>query len=62
MTKKHFEAFAREILHHPTMTQDEKSAAAALVIRVAKQFNPNFDAYRFEKACGFDSFAGKAAK
>lgn len=56
MTKKHFEAFAREILHSNRST-DEKAAAAWIVVRVAQQFNPRFDASRFFKACGLSQLA-----
>lgn len=58
MTKQHFEAFAREI-KNSQYTSDEKAAAAAIVIRVARQFNPRFDAFRFEKAAGFEGTKGK---
>jgi hypothetical protein len=50
MTKKHFEAFARQIA-------DEKDRAAAqrmadMVISVAVADNPRFDPTRFLNACG----------
>ena len=49
MTKKHFEAFAREIA---ASSQDlvTRWAMARLVIRVND--NPRFDRERFIRACG----------
>ena len=53
MIKKHFEAFAREI-RESDRTPEEKTAAAIIIMRVARQFNPRFDADRFFKAAGVD--------
>lgn len=54
MTKKHFEAFAREIAES-NQDQIPKMFAAMVVIRVAQQDNPRFDRERFLKACGLES-------
>jgi len=58
MTKRHFEAFAREIYQMATNTTpgglSNAYAAAAVVIQVAEQFNPRFDRNRFMKACGLN--------
>lgn len=51
MTKKHFEAFAREIAASDNGGA-AKMFAALVVIRVAQQDNPRFDRERFLKACG----------
>lgn len=57
MTKKHFEAFAKEIATS-NRSLDERAAAAWIVVRVAQQFNTNFDANRFFKAAGLPQLAG----
>lgn len=56
MTKKHFEALAREIaaIKHEL----SRSAAATAVARVCVQFNPSFDIARFYAACGVSVPAG----
>ena len=51
MTKKHFEAFAREIAESDN-SPETRMFAAMVVIRVAQEFNPRFDRERFLKACG----------
>jgi len=51
MTKRHFEAFAREI-RESDRSDREKAAMYYLVVRVARAFNPRFDADRFQRACG----------
>lgn len=50
MTKKHFEALAAEI--RTIFNEDHRHTAAVTVAKVARQFNPSFDAARFYKACG----------
>lgn len=57
MTKQHFEAFAKEIANSNRST-DERAAAAWIVVRVAQQFNPRFDASRFFKAAGLPQLSG----
>ena len=57
MTKKHFEAFAREIraliTGGPMVTDDRVARAfAEVIVRIASQDNPRFDRERFMKACG----------
>lgn len=56
MTKKHFEAFAAAIKDSETgeLWRDDM---ARLVIQVAQQFNPRFDANRFLKAAGLGEWA-----
>jgi hypothetical protein len=56
MTKRHFEAFAREIAQSNRST-DERAAAAWIIVRVAQQFNPKFDASRFFIAAGLPQLA-----
>lgn len=51
MTKKHFEALAREIAASNN-SAEMKMFAAMVVIRVAQNDNPRFDRERFMKACG----------
>ena len=51
MTKEHFIAFAREIADSDR-PREEKAAMAWLIIRVAREFNPRFDAVRFMRATG----------
>ena len=58
MTKKHFEAFAREIANS-NRNDAERAAVAIVVVRVALQFNPRFDADRFYKAAGLPALASK---
>lgn len=61
MTKKHFEAFAKEIKNQewftaggvPTQVPSSvREAQIALVERVAVKFNPSFNPTTFRKACG----------
>ena len=59
MTKKHFEAFAREIAAYVQYSEDTPENtrryaifAARIVVSVAQEFNPRFDRERFLKACG----------
>ena len=59
MTKRHFEAFAREIADYVRFSQDMPEAttkhatfAARVIAHVAAEFNPRFDRERFLKACG----------
>ncbi|MDI3304627.1 MAG: hypothetical protein QJR04_25095 [Burkholderia multivorans] len=49
MTKKHFEALAREIA--AIENEYARHAAALAVMRACMQFNPNFDCARFLSAC-----------
>lgn len=51
MTKRHFEAFAREI-QQSNRSFEEKAAMYYLVVRVAREFNARFDEARFLVACG----------
>lgn len=53
MTKKHFEAFAREI-SSSSGNYTTKLFAAVIFCRVAEQDNPRFDRERFLKACGLE--------
>lgn len=50
MTKKHFEALAREIVK--IENDMARAAACNAVINVAEQFNPRFDWEKFCRACG----------
>ena len=54
VTKKHFEAFAREIAAaiEEGISKQEAVFAAYIIIRVASRGNPRFDQARFMKACG----------
>lgn len=52
MTKRHFEAFARQIREATHRTHDERLVCAWTVIHVAEEFNPRFDRGRFLRACG----------
>jgi len=56
MSKKHFEAFAR-YMATSNRSQAERAAMAWLVVRVAQQFSPAFDASRFFKAAGLPELA-----
>lgn len=66
MSKKHFEAFASEILAIRQAASDARkqgefelanrldsraAGAEDLVLAVAPKFNPNFDSCRFVEAC-----------
>lgn len=52
MTKKHFEALAAEM--RTIFNAEHRHTAAVTVAKVARQFNVNFDAARFYKACGVE--------
>jgi len=59
MTKKHFEAFAREIKRQKQQSSSNEThlmclSQFVLVCNIAKQFNSGFDTNRFLKACGLD--------
>ena len=62
ITKKHFDAFAKEIKNQlengirgdAIGDKETCECMADLVCRIAKQFNPNFDEIRFRKACGLE--------
>ncbi len=56
MTKKHFEAMAKDI-KNANQTRDTKYFAALVVIHTAMQDNPRFDQGRFLKACGLEQGA-----
>ena len=51
MTKKHFEAFARQIQMSDVLPEI-KEYAALVIVHVAEKDNPRFDRDRFLKACG----------
>jgi len=58
MTKKHFEAFARQIADYRINSGKSKyendlvcQTACEMVIIVAREFNPRFDEDGFRKAC-----------
>lgn len=60
MTKKHFEAFACEIraqLEIDKLCSPRAAAMAEMVIKVASEDNPRFDAARFRHACGLASLS-----
>jgi hypothetical protein len=50
MTRKHFQAIARIIAAIEDPTQRTRTCQDA--IRELRQFNPLFDRYKFEEACG----------
>ena len=50
MTRKHFEAVARVIAKIEDPAQRARTCKDA--IYELRQFNPQFDRYRFERACG----------
>ena len=55
MTKKHFDAFAREIKAWVGELRFQDAALACrIVIRIASEDNPRFDRARFIKACGLE--------
>lgn len=51
MTKKHFVAFADYIREAP-VSQEIKTVMARMVVSVAVEDNPQFDARRFMRAAG----------
>jgi len=56
MTRKHFVAFANEIKNLVRQGKfNEAEAAAAMVVNVGFDANPNFDKCRFLKACGLNA-------
>lgn len=57
MTKKHFEAFAREIANS-SQSLETRCAMARMVIRVAADSNTRFDVGRFAAACGLTDALG----
>lgn len=56
MTRKHFEAIARDIkASADTADYSAREYAAVLFANVAEQDNPRFDRKRFMLACGLDA-------
>ncbi len=53
MTKRHFEAFAREIKNSPE-PESVKWSCAIIVCNIASDFNPRFNRERFMRACGLE--------
>ena len=57
MTRKHFEALARELKARQPSTKDQRIGwfqAVSAVMSAAEQFNPRFDRKKFYAACGID--------